>query len=438
VSNRATLKDVAARAGVSLTTVSLFLNGNESVCSRDTAERIREAISELNYTKGRSGHLSSRPAVGVNLPAGEGMMSGYGYATATLAPPSTGIGLRPLPVEAERAAARLRARSRTLGMGISPAFDLLDPNDAGPSHLADLVWHGASRMAEWDDYRLLSYPASVRNASDPSPFLDGSVAGLILTGGYEDPRPARLAEAGLAVVLLGRFLDIPDGCGAVYALERDTVDLAMNHLQELGHHIIAHYAGPVKPAASSLTADGAAAGMPRPSIQYTPSDIAIQRRERYLGWMRMNATEAGGDDLSELVFADDSWRGDRAAEALSYWMSLPEEKRPTAVFCASDALALRLMEAAFQAGVSIPDELSIVGVDDSPAAATATVPLTSVAIPGEQIGREAIRLLLRMIEGIPPISCRLAVPVTRISLRATAAPASMESAAPRVALAAAA
>ena len=203
MSNRATLKDVAARAGVSLTTVSLFLNGNESVCSRDTAERIREAISELNYTKGRSGHLSSRPAVGVNLPAGEGMMSGYGYATATLAPPSTGIGLRPLPAEAERAAARLRARSRTLGMGISPAFDLLDPNDAGPSHLADLVWHGASRMAEWDDYRLLSYPASVRNASDPSPFLDGSVAGLILTGGYEDPRPARLAEAGLAVVLLG-------------------------------------------------------------------------------------------------------------------------------------------------------------------------------------------------------------------------------------------
>jgi DNA-binding LacI/PurR family transcriptional regulator len=374
--------------------------------------------------------------IGGNLPAGGGVVGGYGYA-ATLAPPASSARPLPLSAEAERAAARLRARSRTLGMGISPAFDLLDPNEAGPSHLADLVWHGASRMAEWDDYRLLSYPASVRNAADPSPFLDGSVAGLILTGGYEDPRPARLAEAGLPVVLLGRFLDIPDGCGAVYALERDTVDLAMNHLQELGHRVIAHYAGPVKPAVPALGTEGTAAGVLRPAIQYAPSDVAIQRRERYLGWMRMNAADACGDDPAELVFADDSWRGERAAEALSFWMSLPEEKRPTAVFCASDALALRLMEAALAAGISIPDDISIVGVDDSPAAATAPVPLTSVAIPGEQIGREAVRLLLRMIEGIPPVSCRLAVPVTRISVRAsTAAPAA--SAAPRVALAAAA
>ena len=121
---------------------------------------------------------------------------------------------------------------------------------------------------------------------------------------------------------------------------------------------------------------------PRPSIQYTPSDIAVQRRERYLGWMRMNAAEAGGDDVSELVFADDSWRGDRAAEALSYWMSLPEEKRPTAVFCASDALALRLMEAALQAGVSIPDELSIVGVDDSPSRGDGDRPADERRHPG--------------------------------------------------------
>src|SRR5262249_23023401 len=150
----------------------------------------------------------------------------------------------------------------------------------------------------------------------------------------------------------------------------------------------------------------------RPVIQYVPSDVAVQRRERYLGWMRMNAAETGLDDPTELVFAEDSWRGDHAAEALAYWMSLPEEKRPTAVFCASDALALGLREAAQAADLSIPADLSIVGVDDSRAAATAPVPLTSVAIPGEQIGREAVRLLMRMIEGIPPVSCRLAVPVT--------------------------
>src|SRR5689334_9970529 len=47
---KATIKDVAQHAGVSTTTVSYFVSGRESVCSPDTAQRIREAIETLHYT----------------------------------------------------------------------------------------------------------------------------------------------------------------------------------------------------------------------------------------------------------------------------------------------------------------------------------------------------------------------------------------------------
>src|SRR6516164_1002861 len=49
---RSTLKDVASVAGVSPTTVSLYLNGASQVCSDETAIRIRQAVSQLQYTRG--------------------------------------------------------------------------------------------------------------------------------------------------------------------------------------------------------------------------------------------------------------------------------------------------------------------------------------------------------------------------------------------------
>src|SRR6185369_10598258 len=68
---KATIKDVAARSGVSTTTVSNFVSGNTGVCSPETAERIRQAISALHYvpsslTRG----LRHRPpaTIGVCLP----------------------------------------------------------------------------------------------------------------------------------------------------------------------------------------------------------------------------------------------------------------------------------------------------------------------------------------------------------------------------------
>jgi LacI family transcriptional regulator len=72
--------------------------------------------------------------------------------------------------------------------------------------------------------------------------------------------------------------------------------------------------------------------------------------------------------------------------------------RPTGVFCANDLLALGVLQALYAAGVSIPDDLAIVGYDDIEFAAAAAVPLTSVRQPAVTMGTLGAELLLEETE----------------------------------------
>jgi DNA-binding LacI/PurR family transcriptional regulator len=68
-----------------------------------------------------------------------------------------------------------------------------------------------------------------------------------------------------------------------------------------------------------------------------------------------------------------------------------------AVFAASDLMALGAIRALQAAGRRVPDDVAVVGFDDSPLAATAMPPLSSVRQPIEEMGREMTRLLLRTV-----------------------------------------
>ena len=71
---------------------------------------------------------------------------------------------------------------------------------------------------------------------------------------------------------------------------------------------------------------------------------------------------------------------------------------PTAIFAASDTIAIGLIQAAFHARIQVPEQLSIVGFDDIDIAAFTVPPLTTVSQSGVQMGRAAGTLLLDMIE----------------------------------------
>jgi LacI family transcriptional regulator len=71
---------------------------------------------------------------------------------------------------------------------------------------------------------------------------------------------------------------------------------------------------------------------------------------------------------------------------------------PSAIFATSDTIAIGLLRAAYQAGVGVPDRLSIVGYDNIDIAAFTIPPLTTVSQSGVEMGRTAATLLLDMID----------------------------------------
>lgn len=109
--------------------------------------------------------------------------------------------------------------------------------------------------------------------------------------------------------------------------------------------------------------------------------------------------------------------GQRAAATL-----LQRPDRPTAIFAANDVLALGAMQTAHSLGITIPSELSIVGMDDIYAAATASPALTTVAKAKYEIGVGAARLLLDRMNGMSPAAPRRQKIPCRLVVRGSTAP----------------
>jgi DNA-binding LacI/PurR family transcriptional regulator len=107
-------------------------------------------------------------------------------------------------------------------------------------------------------------------------------------------------------------------------------------------------------------------------------------------------------------------------DAMQQFLALPQ--RPTAVFAVNDIIALGALRAAQMAGLKVPQEISIIGMDDIFAAATSFPPLTTIIKPKYDIGVSAARFLLQRIEGKAPSATRHPLLPCRIELRSSTAP----------------
>jgi DNA-binding LacI/PurR family transcriptional regulator len=101
--------------------------------------------------------------------------------------------------------------------------------------------------------------------------------------------------------------------------------------------------------------------------------------------------------------------------------------RPTAILAMSDAIALGFRRVAAELDIAVPDELSIVGFDDSPLAALSDPPLTTVAQPTEDKGRVAAELLLAGLARRRRVRRRTILPVQLRVRGTTAAPPPLSS-----------
>ena len=87
---------------------------------------------------------------------------------------------------------------------------------------------------------------------------------------------------------------------------------------------------------------------------------------------------------------------------MSALLALPSAARPTAVIAYNDLMALGVLHAARISRVRVPEDFSVVGIDNISMSEHSNPPLTTIAPPKHRIGRMAMQILRRMIEGEPP------------------------------------
>ena len=172
-----------------------------------------------------------------------------------------------------------------------------------------------------------------------------------------------LQRRGVPVVLVDRGAHVDETC----SVSVDDVcggELATRHLIEVGHRSIVFVGGPT-------------------SLHQVSNRLAGARGA-------VSAAGLAAETLTVLA----TERLDIAAGRDAGQRLLGLARRPTAVFCANDLLALGVLQALFAMGVRVPEDVAIVGYDDIEFAGAAAVPITSVRQPAFQIGRTSAELLL--------------------------------------------
>ncbi|MBV9604513.1 MAG: LacI family DNA-binding transcriptional regulator [Solirubrobacterales bacterium] len=330
------MRDVAARADVSVQTVSNIVNERYHLMGDETRARVERAMSELGY----------HPNV---------------------------------------AARTLRsARSETL------CFLLVDEgNQFLADPMTDLVIAGIGDVARERGYGLL-IRAALPHEPDPSllkPLLENRADGafLFLSGEPELRRwyVSRLAELGFPFVLL-EASERP-GVMTVRAADRDGARELTEHLIASGHQRIAFLTSAV----------------PWPMLE-----------QRLLGYN--DALEAAG--LRPMVFSGGTWTPGSGAEQAA--QILAGRRPPTAMMCGNDLLALGAIRAVRERGLSVPGDVAVTGFDDFHFSEFTDPPLTTVRIPGYDIGQAAGEALVDALEGRRRRKRQLVLPV-ELKLRAS-------------------
>lgn len=164
---------------------------------------------------------------------------------------------------------------------------------------------------------------------------------------------------------------------------------ATQHLLSLGHRRIGYVGGPRTAACNQARMHGYRGAM-------EAEGAAVPREYVRTGHFRYRDGVVAGAEL----------------------LDLPQ--RPTAVFAASDETALGVIEAARARGLRVPEDLSVVGFDDTQMAQLASPPLTTIRQPLQEMGRVALRTALRLAAGETVDSNHVEL-ATELVVRASAA-----------------
>ncbi|MEW5817365.1 MAG: LacI family DNA-binding transcriptional regulator [Spirochaetota bacterium] len=215
------------------------------------------------------------------------------------------------------------------------------------------------------------------------------LAGVIIAGVYHNEFVLKLRDLMIPMVLVDYFIpteEIP----SVIIDNPNGIMKACRHLAELGHKRVAYISG---------------------------DKIEISAQERLFGFER--SREMFGFEGDDSYIIGCRGRIDGAFHAMT--TLLDKDPPPTAVVAYNDLIALGAMDAIKQRGLSVPQDISVIGFDDIVLASEMIPPLTTIHVPTPLMGVIAVKKLFQIMRGIDDQVHKIVVPTTLI-IRASAAP----------------
>jgi LacI family transcriptional regulator len=334
--SRLTLERVAALAGVSRSTASRVINGQDGV-----RPEVRRRVLDVIELTGFVPHAAARTLAG--------------------------------------------QRSRILGLAIRQTTRQVfsDP------YFAALV-QGVSRACTQQDQTLSLFLFESAGDHDQLParlLRTKLIDGLVITATYaDDPLLWQLTDAGIPLVVVGEVSN-PE-IATVDADNHGGAALAAEHLLSLGRERIGTVTGPMRSGAAAT---------------------------RFVAFERTLA--AAGRPLQPDLVVEADFTDDAAYHAVKRLIPA----RPDAIFAFSDRMALGVLRALGEAGLSVPEDVAVMGFDDLPPAQLAQPPLTTIRQEVEQAGMEAVALLLERVQDPAAPARRVELP-TRLVVRGSTTP----------------
>lgn len=330
----ATLKDVAAAAGVSSATASRILNQDPSLSVQPaTRQKVLAAAQELNYVKS--------PRIQAKVPFTLGILQWFSTAQET---------------------------EDSYYLAIRQGIESYCQEQRIP----------VIRTFKND----LDYMTSLKNAD-----------GLIGIGKFSETEIAAFQSITPNLLLIDMPSVSPDITTITLDFVRAVEDI-LDHLTALGHRHIGYLGG----------------------IEYLDSSRPFSdlRKKTFIDYCRRH----------DLVWKPYVYEEHFSVESGYHMMSAMIEsgKLPTAVFAASDPIAIGAMRALQDRDLSVPDDISLVGFNDTSLSAFTTPPLTTVHAPSVEMGRYGALLVRQMADSSVSCPLRIQVPCPLIIRQSCAAP----------------
>ena len=266
---------------------------------------------------------------------------------------------------------KMSARSLRAGKVFSIGFYIVNPSlDPRLNGYLFPMLAGISKVLAEDNYAMqfdIVTPDKLDMLAKKA--LEHSVDGMLVLpqfSGVTERLLKELPEKFPVVYMQQDPAASPDHC--VVIDQAAGVELAIRHLYDLGHRAIGVIAGPAEHVDNVLRLR---------AVQAVFRDLGLSWREEWVahGQFDMESGEVG---MRRILEAPD---------------------RPTAVFCFNDYMAIGALRAAASAGLRVPDDISILGFDDTDVAEASTPALTTIQQPVFQQGQQAAAMLMRLIKG---------------------------------------